>query len=671
MNDTADRPAPAGRGAGFRGHLETVTRAFVSGWAHDARDPNTPVVLAVQVDGIPVGQVVADGFRQDLLNAGIGDGRCAFRFAFEGGLDPDRRHLVDVREVANGTALHGSPAIQETVPPPAIPRTPTALRWQGYVELANRHRIAGWAFDKESPNTPIALVVVDNGSVVARVLANRYREDLVGASMGDGRHGFTVLFPGGLSPLVRHVIRIVGESDGCDLLREPIVIEAAHDFDEALMQRVRSAVQALADPASEERALAFLAAQSEAVLGMGAGRVSGRETRAARHALERRWGRPAVAAMEDGGAPRRRALVVDDRVPVPGRDAGSVAIVSHLRALQALGFDVSLVASAELALPAAAVAALGELGIECLGLPYYASVEEVLRRQRECFDLVYLHRAGNAARYLALARDYAGPGTRILYSVADLHAQRLERQARIERRPELLGHSARVRLIECTGALLADAVLTHSGEEAAWLREHVPAANVHVVPWEVPVREVAVPVADRRGVVFLGNFLHAPNVDAVRVLATEVMPRVWAEDPSIECLVVGDNAPEPVRRLARPGLRILGHVPELASAFAAARVSIAPLRYGAGVKGKVLESFAAGLPCVMSPIAAEGIALGATLSELVAPDTAAMAALVLRLHRDTAFASAAADAGLALIREHYNANVVIEALGRAVGPVSA
>src|ERR1700744_1406365 len=107
--------------------------------------------------------------------------------------------------------------------------------------------------------------------------------------------------------------------------------------------------------------------------------------------------------------------------------------------------------------------------------------------------------------------------------------------------------------------------------------------------------------------------------------------------------------PERVKLLARDGVEIVGQVDTLAEIFERVRLTVAPLRYGAGVKGKVLESFAAGIPCVMSPIAAEGIPLYSPLDQLVGADAGQMAARIAQMHRDELAAFRASDAGLSLI----------------------
>ncbi len=142
------------------------------------------------------------------------------------------------------------------------------------------------------------------------------------------------------------------------------------------------------------------------------------------------------------------------------------------------------------------------------------------------------------------------------------------------------------------------------------IREALPGASVAVVPWLVPARPVRRPFAERSGIAFVGGAAHAPNLDAARWLVDEIMPRVHAKDPSIRCFLVGQGLDEAFAGVERPWLTVLGWVEDLGEqVFERVRLTVAPLRFGAGVKGKVLESLACELACVMTPLAAEGIPL--------------------------------------------------------------
>ncbi len=654
------------------GLLEVAERGRIAGWAWDPGAPATPLTLRILDNEVAIAEVVADAYRGDLEHTGIGDGRHSFELIVPGGLAPDIAHVIRVL-LPDGRDVFRSPATlaaSEMTERPALTQVVpnlAAAKLRGNLELVTHERMHGWAWDPSDPDQPVSIQVLANGEVVGWALANRYRKDLANAGIGDGRHAFAVTIPGGLSPSARQTIQVRRVSDGAEIPRSPRVLEAAGGFDAGLEQTVARAVAAV--PAEEaDRVASFLVAQTDLLLRQRAAAEGQHEARQTHRSFRRRWGSslPPDGAVPPGAVdPGLRVLVVDDRLPDAARDAGSRAILSHMRGLQSLGYAVSFVAANDFGRDGAAVVALEAEGIACCRAPLYGSVEDVLRRQAQCFDAIYLHRVSNASRYLALARGYL-PRARILYSVADLHHVRMARQASAEQRPELLSESQRLRVAECIAAWSADAVLTHSDWEAAALRQAVPTANVHVVPWGVTPRPTVTPFARRNGVAFVGGFGHPPNVDAAIWLVDEIMPLVWRRDPSIACVLVGSDMPDSVRRLAGPGVRAVGAVADLATVFEQVRLTVAPLRYGAGVKGKVLESIAAGVPCVMSPVAAEGVAWPAPLAGAVGGSATALAEQIVCLHGDAAAWADAAEAGLALIRERFDEGSVVAALRTAI-----
>jgi glycosyltransferase involved in cell wall biosynthesis len=645
-----------------RGSLDLVRRDLIEGWAIDETG-SEPVRLCVFDHGRPLFEVTANRFRQDLKDRGIGDGRHAFSIAVPGGLAPDEPHLIEVKRVSDGWSLPASPVVLAPRAPFVLQRNAEAPLWQGSLDRATREIIEGWAWDERTPDEPLTLAVLDNGELIARVIANGYRADLANGSLGDGRHAFTLVVPGGLSPLRRHVIEVVSERDGCPIPGSPVVIEAAGRFDTALEGAVTAAVAALTGTDEQERALAFLNDQAARVKQRRADLDSGAASRELERITARRGG-PATSTTVQ--RPTQRVLVIDEGIPEPDRDAGAAAIVSHMRALQDLDYDVSFVAAHGFETPSEAGRPLQALGISCCLAPTYSSVEEVLRRHRDAFDLIYLHRISTASKYLPMAREYA-PRARIVYSVADLHHLRLARQAHIEGRPELLRHSRRLQLAECLAAGSSDAVITHSSAEAIWLTKAVKGVNVQVVPWAVPLRPASRPWADRSGVAFIGNFAFDPNLDAARILVEDIMPRVWRQEPSIHCRLVGSRMPPQILRLTDARVQIMGHVANLDEVFNAVRLTVAPLRYGAGIKGKVLESFAAGLPCVLTPIAAEGMDLPEPLASAVAQDAEGIAASIVRLHRDSHAAELLGKAGRDFVSARYQQANVVNVLKAAIG----
>jgi GT2 family glycosyltransferase/glycosyltransferase involved in cell wall biosynthesis len=362
---------------------------------------------------------------------------------------------------------------------------------------------------------------------------------------------------------------------------------------------------------------------------------------------------------------RQRAYFIDDSVPTPDQDAGSNAAVEHMRGLLALGYKVTFLPADNMSRIDPYTAQLQKLGIECPVHPYFWSVEEVFRKAQHKPDLVYLHRYSNASKYATMVRRYF-PGCRVVYSVADLHFLRMERQAEIDPASVSAAQAAAQRRDEIAVMRNVDSVIVHSSVEAALLRESDASLQVEVVPWTVRLRPSKVPFAARSGAAFVGGFGHPPNLDAVRWLVSEILPRLRPVAPECTTYLVGSKMPDEVAALQRPGVVPLGFVPVLADILHKLRCTVVPLRYGAGIKGKVLESFAHGLPCVMSEVAAEGLELSEDLAWLVARTPAEFAEKLARMHEDEAFNGTLSEAGLAHIEQRYGAEVVTAALRAAV-----
>jgi O-antigen biosynthesis protein len=197
------------------------------------------------------------------------------------------------------------------------------------------------------------------------------------------------------------------------------------------------------------------------------------------------------------------------------------------------------------------------------------------------------------------------------------------------------------------------------------------AGKVRVVPWAVPLASVETPFADRSGLAFIGSFAFAPNVDAARWLVQEIMPLVWRKAPEVQCLIVGSDLSEELRcELARPGVDVLGRVDRLADVFERIRLTVAPLRFGAGIKDKVLRSMAAGLPSVGTaeafrglhalPVAIAGMCQGETVSEV--------AAAIVRMHRNENANARCAEAGLSYVAESYNSSRINDLIREIAQP---
>ncbi|HEV2362980.1 MAG TPA: glycosyltransferase [Caulobacteraceae bacterium] len=364
---------------------------------------------------------------------------------------------------------------------------------------------------------------------------------------------------------------------------------------------------------------------------------------------------------------RKKAVFIDDTVPTPDRDAGSNAALEHMMALIGLGYKVTFIPADNMAQIEPYTKALQFVGVECLYAPYFWSVEEVFRKKRVDPGLVYLHRFSNARKYALMVKSYF-PEARVIYNVADLHFLRMEREDQLKGavRPETISQ----RSAELGVMRDVDCVVVHSPAEAELVGRMVPGVRVEVVPWTVRLNPVSLPFGKRQGIGFLGSFGHPPNLDAVRHLKQGIAPGVMAALPNVKFYIAGSGVTDEVRALQSERFEILGHVSDLNNLFGRVRATVVPLRFGAGIKGKVLESLARGIPCIMSEVAAEGLSLAGELGWLVARSPEEMVQKLVSVHEDRELNSAMARAGLEFIKRGFGTPEVLESLARAIGPAA-
>lgn len=366
-----------------------------------------------------------------------------------------------------------------------------------------------------------------------------------------------------------------------------------------------------------------------------------------------------------GGGEAGAALFVDEHFPAPDEDAGSVAVLSHVRAFRRLGYHVEFLATERSPGAAGLAQRLRARGIEAHD--GVENIDQFLRSRHNQFDVVYAHRYHVAKRVLDPAGN-ANPGARLLFSVADLHHVRAERALGTigEAGDELALATMREEELACIRS--ADVTITHSTWERDHIATHVPAAQVAVVLWDVESPGPDVGPEHRKGICFLGSFRHAPNADAVRHFCRAIWPEVAEGVRRDGFDIAGSHSNLLTLDAVSAETRIIGYVKDIAGYLGQKRLMVAPLRFGAGVKGKVLLSLAHGLPCVMSPIAAEGIPLTADLVRvLVAGDDADFAARIDALHGDDSLWRETSKAA----REWARATLSEDAIDRALEAVLA
>jgi glycosyltransferase involved in cell wall biosynthesis len=334
-----------------------------------------------------------------------------------------------------------------------------------------------------------------------------------------------------------------------------------------------------------------------------------------------------------GPASRGLVLVIDYHWPEPDRDSGSVDIFNLMQALKALGFEPILAAAEQHDGPQPARDRLIAQGIRCL-LPRDApSVAHYVVRHGAALDLCVLCRVYCGAAFLEMVQIHCRKA-RLIFNSIDLNFVREERRAHLTGDAKLLAMIDQLRAREEHVIRSCDATLVVSEAEYALLAETMPASLVAQMPLARPIHPPVTPFAARRGIGFVGSFAHGPNVDAMRWFLSEIWPLVRRGLPDCTLSIVGAGAPADLTDGADESVQVLGHVPDLGPWFESLRLTVAPLRFGAGAKGKVASSLSAGLPCIATPMAAEGMALADDGGVLVESDPAAFAAALIRAYGD-------------------------------------
>jgi GT2 family glycosyltransferase/SAM-dependent methyltransferase len=367
----------------------------------------------------------------------------------------------------------------------------------------------------------------------------------------------------------------------------------------------------------------------------------------------------------------QHVLVVDQGVPRALEDAGSLRMREILLALRRLGCRVTMLPDDRQDVQPY-TRELQQEGIEVLygGFPDRG----VIYKLGPSLSLAILSRPTVAWRYLYLLREYA-PDARIVYDTVDLHYLREHRRAALGDDPALRRVGDAFRELELGLIRSCDETLTVSEEERRTILDELPGATIRVLPTiNRPIGDVP-PAPEREGILYVGGFHHPPNVDAARRLVLDILPIVRRELPDVAVRIVGSNPPPAVRELADvEGVEVLGFVEDLGPLLRESRVMAAPLVYGAGVKGKITQSLAAGLPVVTTAVGAEGLSAVSGRELLVAENDEDIAAGIVRVCREDELWTQFSERGLQLAADRFSPDVAYEILRDLVdaeAPVAA
>ena len=328
--------------------------------------------------------------------------------------------------------------------------------------------------------------------------------------------------------------------------------------------------------------------------------------------------------------------MIDNYVPEPDRDSGSNKNARIIRLLRELGWHVIFIPDNDRR-SEPYTGNLQQLGVEVVyATPGGVPAAERILAALALADVAWIARPDVFA-HLRERLD-AFPELPVVYDTMDLHHVRRARELELRGDGSEAEWDAQreLKAEELEIGRRADVVVAITDVERRVL-ESEGLDNVHVVPNVHVPAGTGRPFEEREGLVFIGGYAHPPNADAVEWLVREIMPRVWEREPKMRLTLLGSNPTDAVRALtADPRVAVTGFVADVAPYFDAARVFVSPLRYGAGLKGKIGHSLEHALPVVTTSIGAEGFGFEHERDVLVADDAGAFAAAVLRLYRDRA-----------------------------------
>jgi glycosyltransferase involved in cell wall biosynthesis len=318
----------------------------------------------------------------------------------------------------------------------------------------------------------------------------------------------------------------------------------------------------------------------------------------------------------DRSRPRPHILFIDHYIPQWDQDCGSRLMFLYLKMFVDAGFQVTFWPD-NLYEDPGYVRTLQKAGIEVIYSNHYLGKFDFwIKEYGAYFNYFFISRPHIAVQYIDAVREHSS-GT-IMYYGHDIHWQRIALQYELTGKAELKNEIERWREIETRVCEASDVIFYPSDDECAVIREQFPDKWVIELPvayyGEKLSREVAKIAAadalrDPFHLMFVGGFGHEPNIDAVLWFTAEIFPRLVERDRRFRLTIVGSNPNEAILALKSKHVTVTGFIPDaaLAELYRRVGVAIAPLRYGAGVKGKVIESFSSGVPVVTTSIGMQGI----------------------------------------------------------------
>ena len=352
----------------------------------------------------------------------------------------------------------------------------------------------------------------------------------------------------------------------------------------------------------------------------------------------------------------KRILVMNSSIPEYDTNAGDKVTYMYLQMFRKMGLKVTFL-PADLFVKEPYMSILMQQGIEVLyGTGYKNSISLWLKKNLRKFDFIYLQRPEPTIKYINIFRKYFRG--KIFYFAHDLHHLRLYREFILTKNDKFLLESKKLKKIEYKIFKKSDIIHVVGSYEAQLLQKKFPKKIVRNIPlyiYENPLVTNKQDFSKRHDILFVGGFSHRPNVDAVEYFAKEIFPSVLEKCPDIIWHIVGSNAPDSIKKLESKNIKVEGYCTEekLTELYQTCRLAICPLRYGAGVKGKVVEAAYNQIPLITTSVGSEGLdsSAGCFLTE---DDPMKMAKLIVETYSNYNLLSKMSELGKQFIKKYFS-----------------
>lgn len=336
---------------------------------------------------------------------------------------------------------------------------------------------------------------------------------------------------------------------------------------------------------------------------------------------------------------------LEENMPKPDQDSGSRRFLEIVKILQKNGHRIILaVKHFEEATDHPYVKFFRSIGVQVC-VDYVTAKDKIVKvadQVEEAIhyaDIIWIFRPIGFDYWYSQIKNKIS-GKKIVYDMVDLHYLRMERENNYidiitkEREKEIKFFKEK----EYFGMNTSDAVLSISNEERNTVSKNgveynkiFTVSNIHK-----PVNTNAIDFSKREGLLFIGGYNHLPNIDAVKFLHDNIMPLVWKKNENIRLFILGPDFPEDLKQKYHSDkFQILGYQKTVDHWFENARIFVAPLRYGAGVKGKIGQALEFKLPVITTGIGAEGMSLEDRKTALISDENPQnFADKILELHND-------------------------------------